>query len=140
MPGKDDVGLRNRGDLCPNLLPELLPPLGEGGALWVGASHPSFDLGADDAVFRRQIRMAQVEFLIDRACDRRQLLLPMPVSFHPSRCRSLAVSMDHRMVDCKVRSRGRLERKLCENDAFEFFDQTRKILVPPNILPTSRPL
>ena len=32
--------------------------------------------------------------------------------------------MDHSLVDCKVRSRWRLERKLCENGTFEFFDQT----------------
>jgi hypothetical protein len=46
MPSEDGVGLRNRGDLCQSLLPELLPQLGEGGALGVGEWHPSCDLVA----------------------------------------------------------------------------------------------
>src|SRR5215510_9153308 len=46
MPGEDGVGLRNRGDLCQSLLPELLPQLGEGGALGVGERHPTFNLVA----------------------------------------------------------------------------------------------
>jgi hypothetical protein len=46
MPGEDGVGLRNCGDLCQSPLPELLPQLGEGGALGVGEWHPSCDLVA----------------------------------------------------------------------------------------------
>jgi hypothetical protein len=105
VPGENGLGLRNRGDLFQSLFAELLPHLGEGLALCVGKWHPSFDLVAQDAVFRRQIRMAQAEFLIDRAGDRRQQLLPIHVSFHPSRCRSLVVSMGYTAVECKMRSR-----------------------------------
>jgi hypothetical protein len=71
MPGEDGVGLRNRGYLCQSLLPEFVPQLGESCALGVGEWHPSVNLVAEDAVFRRQILIAQAEFLIDRARDRR---------------------------------------------------------------------
>jgi hypothetical protein len=46
MPGEDGVGLRNRGDLCQSLLPELVPHVGEGCALYIGEWHPSFNLVA----------------------------------------------------------------------------------------------
>jgi hypothetical protein len=46
MPGEEGGRLRNRGDLCQSLLPELVPHCGEGGALYVGESHPSCDLVA----------------------------------------------------------------------------------------------
>src|SRR5215813_9082841 len=72
MPGKDGLRLRNRGDLCQSLLAELLPHLRQGLALCVCELHPSCDVVTQEAVFHRQIRIAQAEFLIHRACGRRQ--------------------------------------------------------------------
>jgi hypothetical protein len=44
--------------------------LGEGLPLRIGQLYPScLDLVAHDTVFCLQIRIAQAEFLIDRACD-----------------------------------------------------------------------
>jgi hypothetical protein len=63
MPGKDGLRLRNGGDLFQSLLAELLPHLGEGLTLRVCELHPSCDLVTQNAVFHRQIRIAQAEFL-----------------------------------------------------------------------------
>src|SRR5262249_10349088 len=71
MPGKDGLKLRNRGDLFQSLLAELRPHLGQGLALCVCELHPSWDLGTQEAVFHRQIRIAQAEVLVHRAGGRR---------------------------------------------------------------------
>ena len=73
VPGEDGVRLRNRRDLLQCLSAQFVANLSQSLPLSVGQQQPScLDMVAQDAVFRREIRIAQSEFLIDRACDRCQ--------------------------------------------------------------------
>jgi hypothetical protein len=81
---EDDVRLCNRRDLFQCLPTKLLADLGQGLPLSIGQLHPScLDLVPQDAVFRRQIRVAPSEFLIDGSRHMPQQLLPIHGSFHP---------------------------------------------------------
>jgi hypothetical protein len=71
MPGQDGVRRRNRCDLLQGLSAQCVANLSQSLPLSVGQQQPScLPLVAQDAVSRREIRMAQSEYLINRACDR----------------------------------------------------------------------
>src|SRR5215471_11395714 len=71
VPSEDSVRLRNRRDLLQCLSAQFVAHLGQRLPLSIGQQQPScLNLIAQDAVFRRKIRIAQSEFFIDRACDR----------------------------------------------------------------------
>src|SRR4029434_7459089 len=73
VPSEDGVRLRNRRDLLQCLSAQFVANLSQSLPLSVSQQQPScLNLVAQDAVFRREIRIAQSECLIDSACDRCQ--------------------------------------------------------------------
>jgi hypothetical protein len=132
VPGDDGVRLRNCCDPFSCLPAQFLTHLSQRLTLCVGQPHPScLHLIAQDAAFRRAIRIAQSEFFIDRALDRGQQLLLSHVSCHLSRCLLLVVSMDYRAVERKMKSEYWWDRKFCGNGTFEFSEKLLSIAPLP---------
>jgi len=115
MPGENGLGLRDCRNFFQGFLAQLLAKHSQGGAFSVCQRYTARELVAQDAVFHRQVGIAQAKFLIHRSRAIRQELLPIHGSFHPSCCLSLVGSMGHTEMECKMRSERWEDGKEWEN-------------------------
>jgi hypothetical protein len=53
-------------------------------AITIREGHPAVDLLAEETVLCGKIRIAQLEFFVNRRRDRYQQFLPVHTAFHPS--------------------------------------------------------
>jgi hypothetical protein len=79
MPGQNGVGLHDGGHLSQGLPPELSPKLGQRLPVASAQPHAACNLLAQDTVFCDQVFVANQEFLVYRARDVGQQLLPIHV-------------------------------------------------------------
>ena len=77
VPAENRVGFDDRRHVLEGLLAQLLADHGEGLALAITQPEATFELVAEDAVFRHQIFVAQQQFLIDGPSDIREQVFPI---------------------------------------------------------------